>query len=264
MKKFSGLVFLCGMLLCAPLQADAHFGMVIPSKQVVSSSKDAVVHFDISFWHPFENRGMDMAQPASFKVYAHGTQTDISGALKQAARQGKTTWQGTYTVAKPGLYAFVLEPAPYWEAQEDLYIIHYTKAYVAAFGDAEGWDKPLGLRTEIVPLVKPFALYAGNTFQGQVLLDGKPVSGAMVEVEFRPEAGLAGVAPHDMMVTQTVKADASGVFTYAAPVPGWWGFAALSTAKETREYQGQPKEVELGAVMWTYFHPLPKTEAAKK
>lgn len=264
MKKLSALGLLFGMLLCVPVQADAHFGMVIPSAQVISSNKEAVVDFDIAFWHPFENRGMDMARPASFKVYAHDTATDLSGSLKQVSRQGKTAWKATYTIAKPGVYAFVVEPAPYWEAQEDLYIIHYTKAYVAAFGDAEGWDKPLGLRTEIVPQVKPFALYAGNTFQGQVLLDGKPVPGAMVEVEFRPEAGKAGVAPHDMMVTQTVKADAAGVFTYAAPLPGWWGFAALNTAPETMEHEGKRKEVELGAVIWTYFHPLPKTETAKQ
>ena len=30
------------------------------------------------------------------------------------------------------------------------------------------------------------------------------------------------------MVTQTIKADPNGIFTYAAPKAGWWGFAALN------------------------------------
>lgn len=71
-----------------------------------------------------------------------------------------------------------MEPQPYWEPAEDCYIVHYTKAYVAAFGEEEGWDEPAGLKTEIVPLTRPFGNYAGNVFQGQVLLNGKPVPGA--------------------------------------------------------------------------------------
>jgi cobalt/nickel transport protein len=54
------------------------------------------------------------------------------------------------------------------------------------------------------------------------------------------------------MVTQTIKADPNGVFTYAAPKPGWWGFAALST--DDRQIKG--KEVEIGAVIWVNFHEM--------
>jgi cobalt/nickel transport protein len=106
----------------------------------------------------------------------------------------------------------------------------------------------LGLRTQIVPLSKPFGLWAGNVFQGVVLLDGAPVPGAEVEVEHYDEDGAATV-PSDLMITQTIKADADGVFTYAAPGPGWWGFAALNTAPETMMHEGEAKPVELGAVI---------------
>lgn len=57
-----------------------------------------------------------------------------------------------------------MEPKPYFEPAEDCYIIHYTKTVVSAFG-LEGWDRELGLKTEIVPLTRPFGLYAGNVFQ---------------------------------------------------------------------------------------------------
>lgn len=135
---------------------------------------------------------------------------------------------------------------------EDCYIVHYTKAYVAAFGEEEGWDEPAGLKTEIVPLTRPFGNYAGNVFQGQVLLNGKPVPGADVEVELYNK-DKKYEAPNEYMVTQVVKADANGVFTYAVPFAGWWGFAALNTADEKLDHDGTPKNVELGAVLWAEF-----------
>ena len=71
----------------------------------------------------------------------------------------------------------------------------------------DGWDKPAGVKTEIVPLTRPFANYAGNTFRGQLLVDGKPAAGADVEVEYFNRDGKYE-APNDYFVTQVVKTDA--------------------------------------------------------
>ena len=130
---------------------------------------------------------------------------------------------------------------------------HFVKL-IGAYGDDDGWDAELGLKTEIVPLSKPFALWEGNLFQGIVKLDGAPVPYAEVEVEYYNEDGSA-VAPSDLMITQTIKADADGVFSYAVPNSGWWGFAALNTAEEPMQYEGQDKAHELGAVIWVHFEP---------
>ena len=75
---------------------------------------------------------------------------------------------------------------------------------------------------------------------------------AEVEVEFFNQDERA-VAPTDYMVTQTIKADQNGVFSYAAPAAGWWGFAALNRAEYTLKVDGEDKEVELGAVLWVKF-----------
>ena len=126
---------------------------------------------------------------------------------------------------------------------------------VTAFGDDEGWDREIGLKTEIVPLSKPYGLYSGNVFQGIVKIDGKPVPYAKVEVEYF-NAQSAYTAPTDYMITQTIKADGNGVFTYAAPKPGWWGFAALSTSDTPIEYLGKDRDVEIGAVIWVRFQDM--------
>ena len=55
------------------------------------------------------------------------------------------------------------------------------------------------------------------------------------------------------MVTHTVKADLDGVFSYSAPTPGWWGFAALTTSDKKMVHNGEKKDIEQGAVIWVEF-----------
>ena len=74
-----------------------------------------------------------------------------------------------------------------------------------------------------------------------------------MEVEYYNEDGKSH-APTPYMITQTIKADQNGVFSYAVPKAGWWGFAALNTADFKLKMKGQKKDVELGAVIWVKFH----------
>ena len=233
-------------------QAMAHFGMVIPSENIVTPHKK-VVDLVLSFSHPFELIGMDLKRPEKFYVMKDGKQTNLLSSLQEFVVMGHKAWQTRFRVKRPGVYHFAMVPHPYWEPAEDVSIIHYTKTIVAAFGGDEGWDVPMGLPTEIVPLTRPFGNYAGNSFTGTVLLKGQPVPYAEVEVEFyNRDAAL--VAPSDYHVTQLVKADANGVFTFTCSRGGWWGFAALNEADYTlKNSQGEPKVVELGAVLWVYF-----------
>ena len=244
--------------------AFAHFGMVIPSKSTVMESKESALTLSLKFWHPFENKGMNLEKPTSFQVFANGKSESLLAGLQEKKEQTLTTWSSQYTVKRPGLYTFVMEPKPYYEKEEDCFIVHITKASVSAFGGGEDWDKPLGLQAEIVPLSDPNALYQGNIFQGKVLQNGKAVPDATVEVEWYPGEKKAGVAPYESMITQTVKADDNGIFSFSAPRSGWWGFAALLEGDKPIEMDGKPKPVELGAVIWTYFHPLLPAEALQK
>ncbi len=232
--------------------AGAHYGMIVPSDNMVSQEDGRSVALALSFSHPFEGRGMVLDRPEAFTVTHEGETVSLLEQLSQTTIMGAPGYEMSYPLDRPGTHVFAMTPAPYWEPEEDVFITHYTKTYVAAYGDDAGWDAELGLRTEIVPLSKPFALWAGNVFQGVVKLDGEPVPHAEVEVEYYDQQGDAQV-PSDLMITQTIKADANGVFTYAAPRQGWWGFAALSTAPEPMQREGVDKDHELGAVIWVRF-----------
>jgi cobalt/nickel transport protein len=153
----------------------AHFGMLIPSDNMVMQADDRTVNLELSFSHPMEMAGMKLVKPKEFGVVINGQKKNLLDSLVQTTVMDHTAWKSDFKIKRPGIYTFYMEPKPYWEPAEDCFIIHYTKTVVAAFGDDEGWDQEIGLKTEIVPLSKPFGLYAGNVFQGIVKLNGKTV-----------------------------------------------------------------------------------------
>ena len=150
--------------------AHAHFGMIIPSDSMVMQGEDRNVQITLSFSHPFEVVGMDLEKPAAFGVMINGKSENLLGVLQSATVMDHMAWKAYYRVKHPGVYMFYMEPKPYWEPAEDCFIVHYTKT-VVAFHEDEGWDTEIGLKTEIVPLTKPYGLYAGNLFQGIALLE---------------------------------------------------------------------------------------------
>ena len=171
-------------LLSVCTLANAHFGSVIPDKQIVSDPKDSTLTITAAFNHPMEQAGMTMEKPKNFSVIVDGKKTDLTNTLQKTQVLDKDAWMTQYKVARPGCYKFVLEPQPYWEPAEDKFIIHYSKVMVPVFGVDDDWDAPTGAKTEILPLTRPFGNYVGNVFRGQVILNGKPAPDTMVEVEF--------------------------------------------------------------------------------
>ena len=253
MKKQHWVVTISLIWLMLAKASWAHFGMLIPSDSMVMQADSRTLNLALSFSHPFELVGMELAKPKAFGVVVNGKKHDLRDLLKASRIMGHNGWEAAYPVKRPGVYVFYMEPEPYWEPAEDVFIVHHTKAVVTAFGDDDGWDAEIGLPAEIVPLSKPFGLYAGNVFQGIVKLNGQPVPFAEVGVEYY-NIDRKYAAPPAYMIAQTIKADGNGVFTYAAPVAGWWGFAALNPADYKLTHNGQDKDVELGAVIWVKFH----------
>jgi len=63
-------------------------------------------------------------------------------------------------------------------------------------------------------------------------------------------------APSEAHVTQVVKTNGAGEFSFVMPVAGWWGFAALSGGEAAKGSE-QPVN-ELGAVLWIKADELKK------
>lgn len=229
-----------------------HFQMIIPGTNIVEDQKSATINLDLIFCHPFEQTMMDMARPVQFGVMINGEKKENLLATLTEKKIGECrTWKTGYKLKQPGDYIFFVEPAPYWEPAEEKFIVHYTKTVVNGFGLQEGWNAEIGLETEIIPLTRPYGLYAGNIFCGLVKVNGKPAPFTDVEIEYY-NIDKKYTAPSEPFITQVVKTDAQGVFVYAMSKPGWWGFAALSEREKKLLNPQDKKEhpVEIGAVIW--------------
>ena len=242
-----------------PGTALAHFGAIIPSDDIVVQGEERTLTLEIKFIHPLEGHFMNMVKPVRFGLLHGGKQTDLLASLQAKesttlpSADKATFWVADFQIKRPGDHTFFVQPTPYWEPAEDVFIVHYTKVCVNAFGLEAGWDTPVGLETEIIPMTRPYGLWTNNLFTGQVLLKGKPVPHAEVEVEYLNDSpGNIShiIAPSAPYVTQVVKADINGVFSYAMPKAGWWGFAALNEADWTLKQGDEEKGVEIGAVYW--------------
>jgi cobalt/nickel transport protein len=250
MKKLTP--FIVALLLSISVSAYAHFQMIIPSTDIVSPTGSKDITLRLMFIHPMEGHAMEMGKPVAFGVLVDGKKQDLLKSLAQNPYKGHSAFESSYKIKRPGDHIFYVEPAPYWEPAEGLMIVHNTKVVVNAFGLEEGWDAELGSEMEIVPLVRPYGLWAGNLFRGIVKKNGKPLPFSEVEVEYFNENG-AVKPPANAFITQVVKADSNGVFSYAMPLAGWWGFAALSESEhKMKGPEGEEVPVEVGGVMWVH------------
>ncbi|MBN2885223.1 MAG: DUF4198 domain-containing protein, partial [Chromatiaceae bacterium] len=163
-------------------------------------------------------------------------------------------------VRRNGDYVFALVPAPYYEGSEDIYIQQITKTYLNKGAMPTTWNEPLGLPTEIVPLNKPYQVFAGGAFTGQLLSEGKPAAGVECEIEYintdiNLEANAFSHEPKGDVPPSAIVAitDANGLFTFGIPGPGVWGFACLGSGPD-KEHEG--KELSQDAVIWINASPF--------
>lgn len=251
------------LLLAAPAQA--HFQLIYTPK--VNIEKPGDLTFKLIFWHPFENgHAMDMGEPVDFHMVLKGKKTDLKKALKPITFHGASNEAKAYEAVVPvkrnGDYILVLTPAPYFEKSEDIYIQQITKSFINKGGVPTGWNEPLGLPAEIVPLNKPTNVIAGSTFSGVLLADGKPVPNAEIEIEYmaaepdmatnKAKPATAQPMPGGAVVAIT---DENGVFTFGVPKAGFWGFAALGSGP-VKKHEG--KDLSQDAVIWVRAYDIKK------
>ncbi len=251
------IIALAAMALVWPDSAAAHFQLLYTPK--VNLEKAGDVTFKMVFWHPLENGYMmDMAKPQAVYYRHKGKTVDLLDQIKAIDYHGPTNnaaaFEVTTAVRRLGDYTFVVEPAPYLEASEDIYIQQFTKTYVNRGGVPTDWMEPVGLAAEIVPQNKPTNILTGSTFSGRVMTSGQPVAGAEIEIEYIAAAlDVENNATFEPTVspasggTIVAISDAAGYFSFGIPKAGFWGFAALDVGPE-KEHEG--KSLSQDAVIW--------------
>jgi cobalt/nickel transport protein len=245
--------------------AHAHFQMLYVEETALQRAEN--LEFALVFTHPFSGGPtMAMGTPRTFNhSSSHGEEKiDLRKYLRPVEWQSRDNRTTAYRASIPrelvrslGDHIFVLEPEPYLETEEDVYIQQFTKLIVNVGGVPGHWAEPQGLPVEIQPLNKPYANWTGGVFRAVVLADGKPVPFTEVEVEylnhsvdiehnaFGQEAHVS--APQPSFNALNTYTDSQGIVTIGLPRAGWWGIAALDIGT-TKTHKGKPLSQD--AVLW--------------
>ncbi|MHA2936955.1 DUF4198 domain-containing protein [Vibrio sp. RC27] len=267
-KKLVYSLFISALGCLSVWPAQAHFQMLYTPHLL--HEKSGTVTLKMPFTHPAISGHVMKVEPLeAFYMLKKGKKTDLLNKVEaiqwQSAVDTGNAFQAQVKLRGLGDYVFILQPSPYFEAEEDVYIQQITKTIVNVGNLPSSWNDDLNLSAEIVPLTKPYALYEGGIFSGVVKSHGKPVPFAAVEVEFInyiPEMdnnrfAATSIMPtsSDAFVAQTIYTDANGTFHFPLLKAGHWGFAALGVGEKTT-HKGKPLSQD--AVIWVQAEKLPQ------
>jgi uncharacterized GH25 family protein len=267
MERTLFLALLLVLLAAYPACAE-YFTILRANPPLVSDPKCKELNVSIAFGHPFAQTATDMDLVQMFAAIKYPAKeerqiirNEFLDTLKPAKYLKKDAWIGTIPLPNPGLYQLVLETRPYWAEDQGIFLQQFAQTLVPVQGCERGWEIPVGLKLEILPLTRPFGLAAPALFTGRVLLDGKILSDTPVRIEYLNEDKRTVPSPYHQ--TQRIRTDEHGVFSFICPHSGWWGFAAVTKGDPLKGSDGQPKSTELSGVLWVYIDP-PATPKKKQ
>jgi cobalt/nickel transport protein len=255
----SSVLFLALFGLSAA-DAAAHYNMLLPES--ASGKKGDAVAFLYQWGHPFEHELFEAPAPQSLTVRGpDGKTADLSKMLEKVALAGLegkkvSGYRFRFTPEQRGDYVFVLTTPPIWMAEEEEFFQDTVKVVLHVQAQ-KGWDTA-GDGFELVPLTRPYGLQPGMVFQAQVRRGGKPLAGALVEVE-RYNATPPKELPPDEQITHSARTDPNGVVTATLTEPGWWCLTAQQDGG-MRERGGKQYPVRLRSTHWVFVESKGKGE----
>lgn len=248
MKKTRVIALLLGLAVFGPAAvAFCQFLEIIPATDSITAGKGAAIGVDLALSVPGAAALLDLATPEALFVLHGDDRRDLTAVLVPVRGDGGRLYRFSVPVASQGDHVVAVTAAPVWDAARQKLIARSAKVVVNGAPATTGWDEPVRFPVEIDPLVRPYGLWTGNCFRGVVKQNGRPVPFAEIEVMFRGSSGAGKISrpfPPQLLV-----ADINGVFVYAMPRAGWWGFAGRIEG-EMVEYEGRRVEVERVGVIW--------------
>ncbi|WP_297669941.1 DUF4198 domain-containing protein [uncultured Desulfovibrio sp.] len=244
--------------------AAAAAGDAVPSTENADATPriDEEVDVLISMMAPFRNEGLALDMPQLFAVLRYDDATpakdgaaqperrDLLGDVEEIRYLNRKAWGANVALTSPGLYQFIIEGRPWWDAARGRFLRHYVKTILPVHGVERGWDLPVGQHLEIVPHSRPFGLTAPALFAGTALVDGKPLASAPVRMaRINVEKFSAPTPWHE---EQAARTNARGEFAFVLNRPGWWCCMADMPGDPLKGPDGQPKPLQQSALLWLY------------
>jgi cobalt/nickel transport protein len=253
------------MLLFANTASHGHYNMLLPDKPW--AEKGEKVTFTYQFGHPFEHELFDAPEPKMIIAILPDQTTQKIDKLTKvtvpgADKKGVTAYRFSYEPATRGDHTLVLLTPPIWMAESKEFVQDSVKV-VLHVQTQKNWDAglPFALLQEtqfrVTPVTRPYGLLPGMVFQAHVgtrsAKKGPTGGGRMIEIE-RYNAKPVKMLPPDELITFKTKTDATGVFTFAFPEPGWWSMTAshLDAKQPPLKQGGNEGPLRERATLWIH------------
>lgn len=234
-------------LLSATSSVRAHFHMLLPER--ASTKRGEAVNVVFQWGHPFEHQLFDAAMPVEFMAVApDGSKIDLlvnGGRLQRLIK----AYRLRFTPEQRGDYVLAVTCAPVFMEEDGEFLQDSVKVILHVQAQ-KGWDAAIGQGLELLPLTRPYGLLPGMVFQAQATANGKPLPGALVEIE-RYNPAPPKELPADEQVTRTAKTDPNGVVTCTLTEPGWWCVTVQREAGK-REHKGKEYPVRQRSTLWVF------------
>jgi len=93
MIKIISIMFLMFFMLYGAQNGWAHFGVIMPSDDIISAKDSKKITLQVKFMHPFEWQYMNMEKPVKFGVIIGDKNQDLLKDLKSKKTKGFTFWE---------------------------------------------------------------------------------------------------------------------------------------------------------------------------
>lgn len=290
--------------------SETTFALVLPESPWVSEERQSALNFTLDMLRPvlpsgfsrehtmlslllgiiepFSGQAVPMQSPQALTAMRVSTEhgervierTEYLSVIEEVMAWGRPAWRAVVALPLAGVWHFVLQTKAEWRPELDRFVQYVSKVQVPAFGASEGWESPLGLPFEILPLSRPFGLSAGMSFTGRVMQNGKPLADTTVDAAWLNTAVRPAVQPMSTpeekaramrkprngrqvsrkivpsspyQAVQQLRTGSDGIFTFTCPKAGWWAFAASAGGDPLQDPAGNQKPLEIKTVFWVYL-----------
>lgn len=243
-----------GALLGTPV-CPAHFHFLIPDSPV--GEPDVPTGLKFCFGHPFEHELQECHPPKELKAHPPRgeprrlrVEDSGSSSAETSDSSAKKEHRFQYTPRERGDHIITAEARPDVEERDRQIVEDHVKVVLHVLSQ-NGWDRAVGQPLEVVPLTRPYGLRAGSSFHARVLLRGKPLEGAEVEIEKMNPSPPAQDLPEDEFITRAARTAPDGTLIATLDEKGWWAIL-VRTEDGKKTVNGREYSVELRSTLWVY------------
>lgn len=240
------------VLLLGATVASAHYPFMIAGRSPDMGHRGGLLNLTYGLGELHEDLFVEARKPDWVRGYTFdGGTFDLTDKLEKNGKVSTIKYRSR-RIGDTWIVAHV----PMTWSKHDSTFTETTVRTVIHQGLSRGWETPLGLPLEIVPLNQPYGLLPGDSFRMELLHDGEPLVGAKIYAEKYYEKPLQKPYPSESLLTRTSRTDANGIANINFHSAGWWVLFVLHELDEM-EKDGQSGVATLQDAVWVYVDAMP-------